>query len=213
MWYHQKILLKTMLRHMENRVICDSLHGFSKGESRLTKLVTFSGGNKVLVDEGRLTDIIYLGLCKAYHCSTGHPVSKLETQGFDKHALQWIRNWLYGHTQRLAVHVSTSKWNPVMSGVLRDRHWDHHCSTSLFATGTVVLSASSASLPVSPSSWDTGGKWWHPEGSWQAWEAMPCKPYDVQRGQEQKVSLTYHIIPGERWRGVFTTCNTSKIRQ
>lgn len=36
---------------MENKVICDSLNGFSKGKSSLTKLVTFSDGNKVLLEE------------------------------------------------------------------------------------------------------------------------------------------------------------------
>uniref|UniRef100_A0A8V5GU01 Uncharacterized protein n=1 Tax=Melopsittacus undulatus TaxID=13146 RepID=A0A8V5GU01_MELUD len=115
----EQILLEGMLGHMKNnKVLCDSQHGFNKGKSCLTNLVAFYDGATELMDRDKAVDVIYPDLCKAFN-TVPHDilVYKLERHQFDRWNTWWIKNWLDGCTQSVVVTGSISGWKPVTSGV------------------------------------------------------------------------------------------------
>ncbi|GAB0208453.1 mitochondrial enolase superfamily member 1 [Grus japonensis] len=102
----ERFILSALTRQVQdNQGIRPSQHGFMKGRSRLTNLISFYDQVTCLVDEGKAVDDIYLDFSKAFD-TVSHSIllEKLVAHGLDRHTLCWVKNWLEGQGQRVVVN-------------------------------------------------------------------------------------------------------------
>ncbi|KAK4826863.1 hypothetical protein QYF61_011900 [Mycteria americana] len=102
----------------DNQGIKPSQHGFRKGRSCLTNLISFYDKVTRLMDEGKAVDIVYLDFSKAFD-TVSHSIllEKLAAHGLDGCSLHWVKNRLDGRAQRVVVNGVYSSWQPVTSDV------------------------------------------------------------------------------------------------
>ncbi|KAK4810486.1 hypothetical protein QYF61_004266 [Mycteria americana] len=107
----EKIILGAIERHLkDNAIIRHGQHGFTKGKSCLTNLISFYDKVTCLADEGKAVD----AFDTAPHSIL---LDKLSNCEVCRYMVRWVKNWLNGRPQRVVVNGATSGWQPVTSGV------------------------------------------------------------------------------------------------
>ena len=99
-------------------VLRGTQHGFRKGRSCLTNLLSFLDRVTEELDDGGSVDVIYLDFAKAFD-KVPHQrlLRKLEGYGVSGRLLAWIRGWLLNRWQRVGVKGFWSGWRRVLSGI------------------------------------------------------------------------------------------------
>ncbi len=102
----------------QNNLIRNSQHGFSRGKSCLTNLLSFFDKITDEVDKGNPIDVIYLDFAKAFD-KVPHQrlLRKLKSLGVSSNVRRWIENWLSNRKQRVVINGEESDWVTVTSGV------------------------------------------------------------------------------------------------
>ena len=115
----EAILKDDIVTHLEKTgLIRKSQHGFMRGKSCATNLVSFLDKMTAALDEGEEADVVFLDFAKAFDkVPTRRLLKKLEAHGISGKVLKWITSWLTGRRQRVVLNGKFSSWADVLSGV------------------------------------------------------------------------------------------------
>jgi len=109
-----KEIMEVIIKQVEeNMVIRSSQHGFIKGKSCLTILISFNDGMTSWVDEGGNVEVVYLDFSKAFD-TVSHSIlsAKLRRYGLDEWTVRSTENWLNGRAQRVVISGAEPSWRP-----------------------------------------------------------------------------------------------------
>ncbi|KAK8741933.1 hypothetical protein OTU49_002018 [Cherax quadricarinatus] len=117
--FMESIIAEAVRSHLEkHKLINESQHGFTKGRSCLTNLLTFFTKVFEEVDHGNEYDIVYMDFSKAFdRVPHQRLLRKIKAHGIGGEIFSWIEAWLTNRQQRVCINGEKSEWGSVTSGV------------------------------------------------------------------------------------------------
>ena len=115
----ERIIQNKLVNHLEsNNLLCKNQHGFRKGRSCLTQLLSHIDNILLNSLEGADTDVIYVDYQKAFD-KVDHEIllMKIKAHGIKGKLYSWLEEYLKDHTQVVVVQGEHSYEATVKSGV------------------------------------------------------------------------------------------------
>lgn len=115
----EKLLSKSILQFAEaNGLISTRQHGFLKGRSRETAVLSALEYWTTALDQKASVDVIFFDFAKAFDRVPHFKlINKMRSMGFPENVLNWINSWLSNRLFSVAVKGKQSRQYPVTSGV------------------------------------------------------------------------------------------------
>ena len=115
----ESIIKDDIVNHLERKnLINSSQHGFMRGRSCTSNLLSFLERITLAVDDGEPVDIIFLDFAKAFDkVPVERLLKKVWAHGVRGKVFQWISAWLKNRLQRVVLNGEASTWAAVLSGV------------------------------------------------------------------------------------------------
>ena len=115
----EHIIRTSITTHLENaNILNDAQHGFRKGRSCETQLISVVHDFTSVLDRGGQTDVVLLDFAKAFD-KVPHQrlIHKLQEAGINETTVRWIKAFLSERTQVVVVGGEASETGKVSSGV------------------------------------------------------------------------------------------------
>lgn len=115
----EHIVSNHITNHLEaNNLLTPFQHGFRKGYSTITQLVSTVHDNAASLDKSGQNDVIFLDFSKAFdRAPHGKLLIKLQRLGIEPIVIKWIKSYLANRKQFVAMGDSVSSTLSVNSGV------------------------------------------------------------------------------------------------
>ena len=115
----EKVIKRQLVAYFEeNNLINDSQHGFRKGRSCLTQLLTHYDEILRQIEDGNQVNVLYIDFEKCFDkIDFNILLNKLKLKGVNGNAYNWIKNFLTNRTFKVKVGTEVSKEEIVRSGI------------------------------------------------------------------------------------------------